>query len=611
MCLFRDHVLHALVPGTRKTIYKIFEATVLFMIQLERTGEIIDRPLIRHCIYMLEGLYETTTEEESAKLYLTRFEPAFMGISRVFYQSEGTRLLETADAATFCHISSGRIFEEEERCNATLSKLSESRIKEVIDEELIERNINEVIKLEGSGVRYMLDHNRVDDLRNLYKLNTRIDPKKTALTNAVKGRIVELGNEINAAAQAFATAAPQKPEEKEAAEPKELKEKEPKEKSAAPANQQTAAAIKWVDDILNLKKKFDTIWEQAFSSDRGMHTSFTNSFSDFINSNTRSSEYLSLFFDENLKKGIKGKTDAEVDGLLDNGITLLRYIRDKDLFETYFKKHLSRRLLMKRSVSMDVERQMISKMKMEVGNQFTQRLEAMFKDVTVSEDLSNAYRTHMAKVGTDSKRIDLEISVLTSTMWPMEIISKPKEGEVQLSCIFPKEIEAVRQSFEKFYLDKHSGRRLSWQASMGTADVRASFTRPDGKVSRHELNMSTYAMVIVLLFNDLPVDEALSYEEIQARTNIPDHDLMRNLQSLAVAPKTRVLKKDPMSKDVKKTDRFFYNAGFKSQFFKVRIGMISGGGNKVENPVERDKTEKKMTEERNSSIEAAVVRIMK
>lgn len=610
MCLFRDHVLRSAIPDSEFTIYNIFESTVLFMIQLERTGEMIDRPLVHHCIYMLEGLYETFTEEESAKLYLSVFEPAFLEISKTFYQNEGRRLLETADAATFCRISSERLSEEEERCNATLSKYSEQKIKGVIDEELIRKNIEDVINLEGSGVKHMLDHDRVQDLANVYDLNARIDAKKTALTKAIQKRIVQLGNEINAAAKTFATApAPKAGEVGSEKKPKDEKEKPAA--AAAPVNQQTAAAIKWVDDILNLKTKFDTIWEQAFLSDQGMHTSFTNSFSDFINSNNRSSEYLSLFFDENLKKGIKGKTDAEVDVLLENGITLLRYIRDKDLFETYYKKHLSRRLLMKRSVSMDAERQMISKMKMEVGNQFTQRLEAMFKDMTVSEDLTTSYKNHLSRTGADSKRLELEISVLTSTMWPMEIMSSSKDGEMQLPCIFPKDVDTVRQSFEKFYLDKHSGRKLSWQASMGTADIRATFPRPEGKYARHDLNVSTYAMIILLLFNDIPVDESLTYEEIQARTRIPDHDLIRNLQSLAVAPKTRVLKKDPMSKDVKPTDRFYYNASFKSQFTKVRIGVVSSSGNKVESQNERTETEKKMNEERGGSIEAAVVRIMK
>ena len=92
-------------------------------------------------------------------------------------------------------------------------------------------------------------------------------------------------------------------------------------------------------------------------------------------------------------------------------------------------------------------------------------------------------------------------------------------------------------------------------------------------------------MVVLLLFNDVPTGESLTYDEIQARTRIPDNDLIRNLQSLAVAPKTRVLKKDPMSKDVKPTDKFYFNNDFQSPFLKVRIGVVSGSGNKVENCV--------------------------
>lgn len=559
---------------------------------------------------MLEGLYETASEEESSKLYLTSFEPTFLDTSREFYRIEGQRLLETADAATFCKSASERLAEEEERCRYTLSHYSEQKIKSVLDDELIRRNITDVIGLEGSGVRYMVDHDKLEDLANVYSLSSRVDRKKTALTRAVQKRIVGLGDEINATAKAVAqmasAPAPSKPEGAEVS----TKKRDEKEK---PVNQQTVAAIKWVDDVLTLKKKFDNIWEQAFVSDQGLQTSFTNSFSEFINSNTRSSEYLSLFFDENLKKGIKGKTDHEVDALLDNGITLLRYIRDKDLFETYYKKHLSRRLLMKRSVSMDAERQMISKMKMEVGNQFTQRLEAMFKDMAVSEDLTTGYKEHVARVADpDPKRTELEISVLTSTMWPMETMSTiSKDGIVQLPCIFPKDIDSIKKSFEKFYLSKHNGRKLSWQPSMGTADIKATFQRANGKVARHELNVSTYAMIILLLFNDVREGESFTYEEIQARTRIPDNDLIRNLQSLAVAPKTRVLKKDPMSKDVKPTDRFFFNKDFQSMFTKVRIGVVSGGANKVENQNERQDTEKKMNEERGGSIEAAIVRIMK
>lgn len=609
MALFRDHVLRSPVrPDTQTTVADVLRSTVLFMIQLERGGHVIERPLIRDCVKMLEGLYETITEEESSKLYLSMFEPAFLQTSREFYQQEGQRLLAMGDAATFCRVTSQRIAEEQERCRYTLSTITELAILDLVDDELIRKNIDEVVNLEGTGVRHMLDHNQIDGLQNVYQLNARVDKKKEALTRQVNKQIVELGKEINASAIASAQARAASTGGKDVNGEKSEKGKE-KEK---PMNQQTVAAIRWVDDILALKRQFDDIWERAFSSDQGLQSSIMTSFVEFINMNSRSSEYLSLFFDENLKKGIKGKTESEVDVLLDNGITLLRYIKDKDLFETYYKKHLSRRLLMKRSASMDAERQMISKMKMEVGNQFTQRIEAMFKDMTVSEDLTASYKEHIARSGDpEQKRVDLEINVLTSTMWPMEIMSNTKNGTVQLPCIYPREVESLKQSFEKFYLDKHSGRKLSWQASMGTADVRATFQRPNGKVQRYELNVSTYAMVILVLFNDVRNGESLTYEEIQTRTRIPDHDLIRNLQSLAVAPKTRVLKKEPMSKDVKATDRFFFNHEFHSPFMKVRIGVVSGGANKVENVDQRKETEKKMNEERGGSIEAAIVRIMK
>ena len=611
MALFRDYVLLSPVrPDTKTTIEDVLQATVLFMIQLDRAGHVIERQLIKHCIYMLEGLYETVTEEESSRLYLTLFEPKFLETSRTFYREEGKRLLETGDAATFCRETLNRLQQEGERCLSMLSPVTEPKIKDVLDTELIERNICDVIKLEGSGVKYMLDHDKVDVLKNVYELISRVDREKSFLATVLQERIYALGQEINASSITLVQP-PTNTQLSKAAEKQPNGEKSAEKEKEKPVNQQTVAAIRWVDEVLALKRKFDSIWERAFMSDQGIQASITKSFSDFVNSNVRSSEYLSLFFDENLKKGIKGKTETEVDALLDNGITLLRYVKDKDLFETYFKKHLSRRLLMKRSASMDAERQIIARMKMEVGNQFTQRIEAMFKDMAISDDMTSSYKDHIARTGSqDQKRVELEVSVLTSTMWPLEVMSSSKEF-LQRPCTFPKEVDSVKQSFEQFYLSKHNGRKLWWQPGMGTADIRATFQRPNGKVARHELNVSTYAMLILTLFNDVPDGSSLSFEEIQARTQIPEHDLIRNLQSLAVAPKTRVLKKEPMSKDVKSTDQFFFNRDYQSMFTKVRIGVVSSGANRVENTDERKETEKKMGEERGSSVEAAIVRIMK
>jgi hypothetical protein len=114
----------------------------------------------------------------------------------------------------------------------------------------------------------------------------------------------------------------------------------------------------------------------------------------------------------------------------------------------------------------------------------------------------------------------------------------------------------------------------------------------------------------LLLFNDLPAGASIALDEIQARTNIPPSDLARNLQSLAVAQKTRFLVKEPMSREINPGDRFSFNENFKSQFVKIKVGVVSAG-NKVEGDKERKETEKKNNDSRGFAVEAAVVRIMK
>ena len=590
------------------TIAMVLYSVILDQVQMDREGDVIDKALIRSCIYMLEGLYESEDEEEITKLYLTSFEPEFLAASEDFYKSEGSALIRDADAGTFCRHARKRATEEQDRCRSTLSPLTAPKIKLVIENELIKNNIRSVIELEGSGVKFMLDNDRLAELEMIYDLISRVDPKKEELRKALQKRVVELGTDVNNAASNNIQAQSVKGTKPDAEKP----EGEGKAVAEKPVNQQTAAAIKWVGEVLLLKEKFDTVLTTAFQSDQGLQTALSRSFTDFINAFDRSSEYLSLFFDENMKKGVKGKTENEVDALLDKGITLLRYIQDKDMFERYYKKHLCKRLLMKRSVSEDAERQMVSKMKMEVGNAFTQKIEAMFKDMNVSDDLTFNFKKHVARLGDpDPKRAELDVRVLTSTMWPLEAMgSSYKDGERKPMCIFDHQIQRIKQGYENFYLDKHSGRQLTWQANMGSADLHAYFPESKGKVKTRELNVSTYMMMILLLFNDVPPGESYTCEEIQAKTNIPFNELTRNLQSLAVAPKTRVLIKQPMSKDVKVDDRFSFNESFHSPYLKIKIGVVSGG-NKVEDTDERKETEKKNNDTRGGSIEAAVVRIMK
>ncbi|KAF2088481.1 Cullin-domain-containing protein [Saccharata proteae CBS 121410] len=619
LTLFRDHVLRSQASKDYQdlTLMTMLNMIILDQIRMERDGDVIDKHLIKSCVYMLENLYEGMSEDVNMRLYITSFEEVFLDASRLFYRSEGDRLLRESDAGAYCQHTSRRIREEQDRCRSTLSEVTTPKIEAVVEDELIKNKVHDLVNSE-SGVKFMVDNDRVEELGLVYELNARVDPKKLELVKTFQDKVVEMGTAINKAAIAASQSPPP-------AAPTTTTEPSEKGKAAAATadkavNQQTVAAIKWVEDVLELKDKFEVIWRRSFKSDQAMQTALTRSLTEFINSSSfpRSSEYISLFIDENMKKGIKGKTESEVDVVLDKAITLLRYIQDKDLFERYYKKHLCKRLLMGKSLSNEVEQQMISRMKIELGNNFTTKLEAMFKDMTISEELTAGYKKHVTRLGdSDPKRIDLNVSILTSMTWPLESMgsSGNNEESARLRCIFPPTVEKIKESFERFYGEKHSGRQLTWLANMGSADIRAVFPNvPDReggfKERRHELNVSTYAMCILLLFNDLGSGVSLSFEEIQARTNIPTNDLIRNLQSLAVAPKTRILIKEPMSKNIKPTDEFSFNEGFVGRFHKIKVGVVQAG-NKVEGDQERKETEQKNNDSRAFCIEAAIVRIMK
>lgn len=612
IALFRDNILRScLNKNSQSLVVDILIAVMLDQIDMEREGDIIDRNLIRSCSRMLSSLYEAEDENELTKLYLTLFEPRFLQNSQDFYSRECQELLHVADACRWLRHTQKRLEEEKDRCGTTIEPETGTKVTSVIDQQLIMKNLDEFLNMEGSGLRWMVDNEKSEELSILYNLVVRVDKNMTSLQAILQKRVIELGLDIEKALQNTDFSVP--PEGEEGAV-----EKGEKPKALPAASQQTAAAIKWVDDVLNLRDKFDTMCTNCFGSNLLIQTALGKSFSEFINLFARSSEYVSLFIDENMKKGIRGKSELEIDAILDKAIILVRYLQDKDLFQTYYQRHLARRLLHSKSESHDVENQLILKMRQEFGQQFTSKLEGMFRDLVTSAELTTEYRNHVRTSGDGTRKTELNINVLTMNYWPQDVMGRTAQiGEgSRITCNYPPEIERLQTSFEQFYLSSRNGRKLTWIGTTGSADVRCTFPAIPGKSGalakerRYEMNVPTYAMVVMMLFNGLPDDEQLSFEEIQAKTAISTADLMRTLTAIAVAPKSRVLLKDPLTKSIKSSDKFSFNSGFQSKTVRIKAPIINAVS-KVEDASERSATEEKNNETRAHIIDAAIVRIMK
>jgi cullin 3 len=347
--------------------------------------------------------------------------------------------------------------------------------------------------------------------------------------------------------------------------------------------------VDFVQRLLNEKDKYDNIINVSFNSDKSFMNALNSSFEHFINLNNRAPEFISLFVDDKLRKGVKDATEEDLETVLDKVMMLFRYLQEKDLFEKYYKQHLAKRLLSGKATSDDSERSMLVKLKTECGYQFTSKLEGMFNDLKTSQDTTQGFYASTSDL---ADHPTISVQILTTGSWPTQTCN---------TCNLPPELVAVSEKFRAYYLGTHNGRRLTWQTNMGNADIKATF----GNGSKHELTVSTYQMCILMLFNS---SDVLTYREIEQSTAIPAADLKRCLQSLALVKGKQILRKEPMSRDIADDDSFSVNDKFTSKFIKVKIGNVVA---QKETDPEKLETRQRVEEDRKPQIEAAIVRIMK
>lgn len=306
--------------------------------------------------------------------------------------------------------------------------------------------------------------------------------------------------------------------------------------------------VAFVQSVIQLKRKFDNIVQFCFRNESKCALVLKESFEHFLNKGTRASAFLAFYVDDLLKSGLKGCTDVETEDKIEEAISIFRHIHDKDVFESYYKTHLSKRLLGKK-YSDELEKSVISKLKSECGYQFTGKIEGMFVDVRISNALYEDYTSEKVltpSAAEEDMEIDFEVIVLTSGIWP--------STSLKASCVLPRIVqEKFFEPFSAFYVQKHSGRKLTWQMQLGGADVRGKFGE-----SRRELGVSTYQMCILMMFNEANSfggSPTLSMAKIRDTLQISEPELTRHLLSLCT-PKYRILLKSSKGKVSDSTQYF-------------------------------------------------------
>lgn len=133
----------------------------------------------------------------------------------------------------------------------------------ILEETLLTPHLTAVIYMPNSGMDSMIDTDKIQSLTLMYRLFKRVAPGIPAIRKAFKESIVRRGNEINMNSE-FDFG--EEPGEGEGGSKGKGKAK------PRMTGSQALQALRWVQDVLDLKDKVNRIWSEAFNLDRDLET---------------------------------------------------------------------------------------------------------------------------------------------------------------------------------------------------------------------------------------------------------------------------------------------------------------------------------------------------
>lgn len=171
-------------------------------------------------------------------------------------------------------------------------------------------------------------------------------------------------------------------------------------------------------------------------------------------------EYLAKFLDFHLKRTSKstvGMNDEDLESKVRETIYIFKLIESKDVFETFYMRALSRRLLLQKSASFEAEKVMFSRLRGECSNEFTTKTENMLKDLTESDTFLKQYTIISGGIEAMNLKYDnveCGFQVLSAGSWPIG---------AQISGItYPEPLSSLQEDYRKCYTAKHQGQVLNF-----------------------------------------------------------------------------------------------------------------------------------------------------
>ncbi|KAJ1549304.1 hypothetical protein HK405_005924, partial [Cladochytrium tenue] len=591
---WRDHMFMSVQQDVMRA--------VLELIKMQRNGETIEQTLIRNVVdnFVSLGLDDNDSTKQTLDIYKKCFEQPFIEATEGYYKAESEKFISENSITDYMKKAEARLAEEENRIHLYLHNSTMKPLTLSCETTLIKSHTLPI----QDEFQTLLDRDQIDDLKRMYSLLSRIPEGLDRLRTIFEAHVrrqglaaVEKVAEAAIAAAASGEAGAGDGEGEGEDDGEKPKKPAPKGKGAAATDPAAAVDPKvYVEALLAVHKKYHDLVLAAFRGEAGFIASLDKACREFMNRNrvcksgsSKSPELLARFCDSLLRKSSKVSDDREIEEVLNNIMTVFKFIEDKDVFQKFYSKMLAKRLVNGTSASEDSEASMISKLKEACGFEYTSKLQRMFQDMNVSKDLNEAFRNQMAVNHDKDDLLDFSISVLNTASWPLQAAGT--------GFNIPEDLLKTYERFQRFYQSKHSGRKLNWHFLLSKGDLKANYIK--GSKTGYTYQVSTFQMGILLQFNS---GLSFSWTELLDSTGLTPEMLGSQMTALV---KSKVLAMTGKFGD--SASRYDLNLDFKSK--KVRINLNTPG--KAEVKAEADETHKTIEEDRKILIQAAIVRIMK
>eukprot|EP01028_Stygiella_incarcerata_P006027 TRINITY_DN24763_c0_g1_i1.p1 TRINITY_DN24763_c0_g1~~TRINITY_DN24763_c0_g1_i1.p1 ORF type:complete len:767 (+),score=192.49 TRINITY_DN24763_c0_g1_i1:91-2391(+) len=498
-------------------------------------------------------------EKDEDTLYVRDLQTPYLKETVEFYSANGNEWFHSESVSGYLRKVTDVIAREQEQVTEYLPLGTVNHVMTILLSELVGKYDHRLIMAEKGGLNELLRDVRKEEISLMFSLMADLSSSRELMATQFR-RFLEVDGVL-------------------------LVEKH--------AQASSLNMIECARDVLKFHKTYSDIAFEYFHQSYEHMTALRKGFQCILKMEIKDaatkraislSEIFCVYCDAILRgRGVR-MDDDEKSAEMDNIVILFDFLSDQDVFQAFYRRLLSKRLLSD-SCNLWMEKLMITKMKEKHTPASTAQMDVMIQDIDLMDVIDDLWNG-VAKHGPQRLPFDSSAKVLTTGRWPsFQPDSSP-------SIKLPAGLPATMEVFGQVYAKKYPTRVLKWNHGISTAVIRGRFALGD-----KDIHLSAYQAVVVLFIGGMEKD--VTVEEIATAVQMDPKDVRKAIVAMSRGKHAIILRK--------KNEAFGINHKFRSASRRVRIPHVLQKMGAEESASIR----KASIGERDHVIDALIVRTMK